>query len=358
MILLQCWANTGIANAQTFDTDSVDAFWRVVEEVKSDRSISDGMWSEFRNQEANKIWFGLAVKLDANYELYYRNAIEIVFQPSRKQELSDILKLPKSSPRNLQNIFVAGMYENYYLKQDKIKEFYKKVKNDDYLATVYNLSLTMLPKNYKKPVETLKNLKIYVHCIENGATAGKYGLIFSAAGLYNFEKDNLGILAAHELHHILRKSNIKDDVAPDKEYAVRIMESCLNEGSADLINNSPVFSNPEFAELKGRTLANSEEKIRTIDGWFSDGYKNKLNSRTTEDVNKLFDYLGGHNPGYFMSSTIVKNGFRNQLRETVDNPFEFFLLYQKAAKIDKNVPRFSVETIKFIKALNKKYYRG
>ncbi len=343
--------------AQTFNTKSAEKFWDLVEVSKSGKSISDDLWKEYRNEEANKIWFGMAVKLDLNYELFYRNAIEIVFNPSRRKERETILLLPKNSPRNIQNIFVVGMYETYFLKEKEMKEFYTRVKDSGYLKTVYGLALSMLPKNFKRPTETLDNLNIYVHGIENGANAGKHGLIFSMAGLYNFEKENTGILAAHELHHILRKSRLKEQLEQNDEYAVEIMESCLNEGSADLISNLPVFSKAEFADLKERTFNKSEEKIKTIDAWFTDSFNNGLNYKSGDEINKLFDYLGGHNPGYYMALTIVQNGFREELRENVDNPFYFFRLYQKAAKLDKNSPpKFNSKTMKFVKLLEKKYY--
>ncbi len=344
-------------SAQNLNIESATKFWEVIDSVKNDKPISKKLWNEFRNAKADSLWFGMAIKLDKNYEMFYRNAIEIVFRPSNKTTLDSILKLPKNGQRNIQNIFVNGIYQNYYLSEIEIRNFYKRLSEKGYLDTIYNIALTMLPKNFKKPTEKLKTLNIYIHGIENGANATRHGIIFSMAGLYNFEKNHFGILGAHELHHILRVSKLKDSIDSNHQFAVDVMENCLNEGSADIINNLPVIELPEFVELKKMTLANSEEKIKIIDKWFAESFKNASKTRSDQEIAALFDYLGGHNPGYFMARTIVANGLRSELRETVDNPFQFFLLYQKAAKKTKPIiPTFSKQSIKFIKQLEKLYY--
>lgn len=350
---------TNYLSAQNLNTESASKFWEVVDIVKKDNSISDSLWKEFRNEKADSLWFGMAVKMDKNYEPFYRNSIEIVFKPSNKALLDSILKLPKDGPRNLQNIFTVGVYKNYSLNEAGIRAFYKRVAEQGYSDTIYNISLKMLPKNFKKPTEKLKTLNIYIHGIENGANATRHGIIFSMAGLYNFEKNNFGILGAHELHHILRVSKLEDTILKSHQFAVDIMESCLNEGSADILNNLPVIETPDFVDLKNRTLKNSEDKIRTIDKWFSDRYLDSTKIITEQQIGTLFDNMGGHNPGFFMARTIVENGLKEELRETVDNPFHFFLLYQKAAKKSKNKsPELSFKTIKFIEQLEKLYYKG
>ncbi|KOY84415.1 hypothetical protein AD998_20645 [bacterium 336/3] len=344
-------------SAQNLNTESATKFWKIIDVVKKDIPISNELWSEFRNAKADSLWFGMARQLDKNYELYYRNAIEIVFRPSNKSKLDSIINLPKDNSRNLQNIFVIGMYQNYFLNEQGIREFYKRVSETAYLDTIYNIAITMLPKKFKKPTERLNALNIYIHGIESGANATRHGIMFSMAGLYNFEKEHFGILGAHELHHLLRVSKLKGSIQSNHKFAVDIMESCLNEGSADILNNLPVFEKPEFTDLKTMTLINSEEKLRTIDKWFSERFADTSKTRSEEEIATLFNYLGGHNPGYFMARTIVVNGFKNELRETIDNPFHFFLLYQKAAKKDKSKPpTFSIKTINFIKQLEKLYY--
>ncbi len=240
-------------SAQNLNLESATKFWKVVDEVKNNNSISEELWLEFRNAKADSLWFGMATKMDKNYEPYYRNAIEIVFKPSNKRLLDSILELPKNSPRNLQNIFVIGMYHNYFLKESGIRAFYKRISEPSYLDTIYNIATSMLPKNFKKPVDKMEKLNIYVHGIENGANATKHGIIFSMAGLYSFEKNSFGIMGAHELHHILRISKLKDSIQYNHQFAIDIMESCLNEGSADILNNLPAFALQEFEDLKTMT---------------------------------------------------------------------------------------------------------
>jgi hypothetical protein len=355
ILLLFVYSNNLVA--QNLNIESATKFWELVDIVKKDNSISDSLWREYRNVKANSLWFGMAIQLDKNYEPFYKNAIEIVFKPSNKFKRDSILAITKNSPRNIQNTFIIGLYENYFLKETAIREFYKKVSGTAYLDTIYKIASKMLPKKYVKPTEKLRTLNIYIHCIENGANATKHGIIFSMAGLYNFENINFGTMGAHELHHLLRTSKLKNTIQNNHKFAVDIMESCLNEGSADMLNLLPVIDKPDFASLRDMTLNSSEDKIRTIDKCFTEQYIDTSKIQTSEEVSKLFNYLGGHNPGYFMAQTIMKNGYANEFTEIVDNPFAFFLLYQKSSKKDKSKPpTFSKTTIKFIKNLEKMYY--
>jgi hypothetical protein len=57
-----------------------------------------------------------------------------------------------------------------------------------------------------------------------------------------------------------------------------------------------------------------------------------------------------------MSSAIVRNGYGKQMIAQSDNPFAFVFLYQKAAMKDKTpMPRFSGESLRYLKALDRKY---
>ncbi len=357
LIIISLLTSINFLSAQNFDTQSATKFWELVDYVKKDNQITDVLWKDFRNQKADSLWFGMAKQMDKNYEQFYRNAVEIVFRKSNKTKLDSILNIPKDSPRNLQNIFVKGLYRNYFLEEKGMRIFYKKILEKGYVDKIYKIASTMLPKKYKKPQNELDKLNIYVHCIESSANSTKQGIIFSVAGLYDFEKHYFGVLGAHELHHKLRKSNLKETITKNHEYAVQIMDDCLNEGSADILNNYPVFALGELKELKESILKESEQKLKTIDNWFLESSKDNSKTKSQDEINSLFDYLGGHNPGYFMASVIVKNGFKNELKETVDNPFNFFLLYQKASKLDKLKPiNFSIESIQFITELEKLYY--
>lgn len=356
IFLLALLTTCGKVISQTLDIGSAKKYWQIVDLVRQDKPISDSLWAEFRNLKANGLWFSMAEKMNQEYEPLYRTAIEIVFRPSKQAKLDSILKLPKDTPRNVLNIFVRGMYQTYNSKEQSIRTFLDRIASANYLDTIYTITLTMLPKNFERPTQKLSKLNIYIHGIEDGANATQHGIIFSMAGLYEFEKYSFGIMGAHELHHLLRVSKLKDSVKNVHRFAIEIMESCLNEGTADILSHLPVIDKPEFSNLREMTLLKSEQKINTIDKWFSESLGKTQTTKTTKDVANLFEYLGGHNPGFFMAKTIVDSGLKDELKQSIDNPFNFFILYQKAAELDKGrAPTFSKKTLRYIRHLESLY---
>jgi Putative zinc dependent peptidase (DUF5700) len=345
-------------NAQNFDTKSIDKFWELTAHLKQDKSISDSLWTDFYNQKANKIWFDASRNLDKNYPESYRKCMEIVFMPSKKEVLNGYLKNINS--RGLDTIFVKGLYEDYALNEAGLRQFYKRMTETAYMDSVYVLASKMLPKNFVKPQKKLDTLNIFIHGIESSAMAGRKGIFFALAGLYTIEKTQFGALGGHELHHILRESGLKETIDSTEEFAVLALEDCLNEGSADLINVPNVINQPKFERLRGFQLEGSEDILKTLDNWLKTAYLSKGEThKTYREVQALFRYSGGHNPGYFMADVIERNSFWEDLRANITNPFYFLKLYQKAAKKDLKKPfLFSKDSLKYVAYLEKKYLKN
>jgi Putative zinc dependent peptidase (DUF5700) len=345
------------AYAQNFDTKSLDKFWALTELLKQDKPISDSLWTDFYNQKANKIWFEAARGLDKNYPESYRKCMEIVYMPSKKAVLNGFLK--NINARGLDTIFVKGLYEEYFLQEKEIKTYYDKVLKSAYMDSAYVRALRVLPKNFIKPQKHLDTLNLYIHGIEGSAMAGRKGIFFGMSGLYQIDKGQFAALAAHELHHYLRPSQLKDSIKSADEFAVYGLEDCLNEGSADLLNVPYNINNPDFARLKIFELEGSETILKTFDAWLKTAYLTKgKTTHTHDEVNELFKYSGGHNPGYYMAEVIERNGFLDDLREHIGDPFYFLILYDKATKRDKNTPfTFSKESLLFAKQLRKIYVK-
>jgi hypothetical protein len=344
-------------NAQKFDTKSIDKFWSLVTIMKADKPITDSLWTDFYNEKGNKIWFDASRNLDKNYPESYRKCMEIVFMPSKKVLLNGYLK--NINARSLDTIFVKGLYENYALNEAGLRQFFKRMKETAYMDSVYFLASKMLPKNFVKPQKKLDTLNIFIHGIESSAMAGSKGIFFALAGLYTIEKTQFGALGGHELHHILRVSLLTEKIDSTEEFGVYALEDCLNEGSADLINVPNVINQPNFESLRIFQLEGSEDILKTLDNWLKTAYISKGKTyKTYREVQELFKYSGGHNPGYFMADVIQSNGFLEDLREHISNPFYFLKLYQKAAKKDpRKIFLFSKESLKYVLILEKKYLK-
>ncbi len=56
-----------------------------------------------------------------------------------------------------------------------------------------------------------------------------------------------------------------------------------------------------------------------------------------------------------MASVIVENGYSQEMLDHCDDPFQFIYIYNKAAQKDKQAPVFSVNAIRQIELLEKRY---
>jgi Putative zinc dependent peptidase (DUF5700) len=343
--------------AQKFDTQSIDKFWDLVGTLKQDIPISDAAWTDFYNQKGNKIWFDASRGLDKNYPEAYRKCMEIVFMPSKKAVLNGYLKDINS--RGLDTVFVKQLYEEYALNEAGLRHYYKRMRETAYMDSVYALACKVLPKNFVKPQQKIDTLNIFIHGIETSAMAGRKGIFFALGGLYRIELSQFGALGAHELHHVLRESQVKEKIDTTDEFAVLGLNDCLNEGSADLLNVPNIINLPQFERLRKFQLEGSEDILKTFDNWLKTAYLSKGKTTKSYDaVKELFKYSGGHNPGYYMADVIQRNGFFGDLREHIGDPFYFLMLYDEASKRDKNVSfKFSKESIKYAKLLQKKYLK-
>ena len=346
--------------AQTIHTESADKFWQLITKLESDEPISDSMWLDFRSQFANNNWIERHNSgWNKNYESGIRKALEIVFRPSLQDVRDSIIALPepdeftpKSDDWNYVNMHTQDLSSLYLNKIDSIKEFYDRSIDGSYSEKMYNMALEMLPKKFEKPNQ-LDTINIYIFGISAAASAGSYGIMLPVGFLYERDKDQVGSLGAHELHHILRGSenHLSADIKDQDMYAVYAMHSALNEGSANLIG----MNYTGFEDWKTRYTEDSEEIILSLDSLFSS--TSRLEA-TREAINSLFKYSGGHNPGFYMADVINRNGLKEALRENVYNPFYFFLLYQQAAsKHSSQPPLFSPKSIQYIKSLQQAYYK-
>jgi hypothetical protein len=80
----------------------------------------------------------------------------------------------------------------------------------------------------------------------------------------------------------------------------------------------------------------------------------KTKQITEDDLPNIVP-MSGHIPGCYMAMVIERNGFKKELISALDNPVHFMLLYNKAAKMDKEKPYcFSDKVITYVKKVEQK----
>jgi hypothetical protein len=346
-----CLLSINSIQAQSVNIESVNAYWKIVDRLKLGDTLSRDAWNAFLNLEGNKIYVrnqNFSEKFLDNY----RKTLQYVYNPKNEA------KLKKMMDDKLNN-WMAYKVNQYKANQADLKEYVSHLEKPAYLDSIYSKAWGWLPKRLhtKSP-----NTKIFIIAIDNDALVDQGQVVFTLWSVYNQDKLKYGILGGHEMHHVLRKP-VHFEVSPSEQGLFYFLQAILNEGSADMIDKKYSFDNPDDViyeyQLDELLLTKTDSIIKEIDLTIQEMSRtNGLTFPTIQQIRKLMNYSSGHNPGYYMADITVRNGYRNQLIENIQNPFQFMYLYNKAAKKDKaKPPLLSSRSIDYLKELEKKYWK-
>ena len=341
--------------AQIMDTGPLDAYWKLIEPLKKGDSLSSKTWNDFLAIEANQIYIENQ-GFNADYLERFRQTLEYVYMPKYDSLLNLRLAAIEKDPSSYWLTYKVYMYKKY---EKELKEYEKQLLNPSYIPTMYTQTFKWLPK-YLRKRDT--SIHFYVLGIENDAIAGGGVIIASLWTLYNQDRINFGSTAAHEMHHNLRQPLNFKNISESEKGLMYILNSVLNEGSADMIDKpaNVLLENELPSELRYKDFllyqADSivnviNEDIMTMAKTQGKDYKSE------KEYRNLVRWTSGHCPGYYMADIIVRNGFKKELIKNIQNPFSFIYLYNKAAKRDIKKPsQFSRISLDYIRSLEMKYW--
>lgn len=335
--------------SQKINTEAINKFWNIVDYIKKDKPLTDSVWNNYYDVVGNKKY--MENNRSSENVLEHRRYLELVFRPSLSDSLIKVAGIKNKDQK--ENIF----QNLYFIKKNeqKLRNYTEEIESPAYLIESIKLAKKYLPKN--KYNEIPKDLTFYIMAMTYDAAVQDNNMYFGLACVYDLDRLQKGAVAAHEVHHVLRKTReFKNELSTADSTTVNIVSMINNEGSADLIDK-PFFTNPQTvrgAIMKVKLLETAEAVVKKIDSCFILNSKKEKIFTTNSDFNKIISYSSGHIPGYYMVDIIKKNGYENELIKNNDNPFNFFFLYNKAAIKDKNKPViFSENTIKYLKLLEK-----
>ncbi|HTA61017.1 MAG TPA: DUF5700 domain-containing putative Zn-dependent protease [Bacteroidia bacterium] len=340
------------AFSQKINVEAVSKFWTVVDYLKTDKPLTDSVWNSYYNLVGNKTY--MENNRSQENVLDHRKYLELVFRPS----LADSLKKTEKIKNKDQN---EDIFQNlYFIKQYEValRKYSKEIESPDYLVQSINLAKKFLPKNKYNPIPA--NLTIYIMAITYDAAVQDPNMYFGLACVYDLDKFQKGSIAAHELHHVLRKSRAwASNLSTTDSASFFIIDQINNEGCADLIDKQIFVDHAAqivIGELvKSMLLGEAENTIRLLDSCFIVNAKSTTKFTTVANFKEITKYFSGHLPGFYMADIIKQNGYMQGLIENCDNPFNIFYLYNQAAKQDKRKPTmFSAEAIKYLKYLESK----
>jgi hypothetical protein len=337
------------SSAQTFVDSTCTRYFEITSRLKNGDSLSRSDWKIFLSNKAIGDYMADQGVGDAYFESYRKN-MQIVYMPKNDALLQKRLAEPYT-------YWLTYMINQYKINEEGMKAYLKRIDKDpkSYFDVSYQYAYSALPKSAHKKVP---NLEVAIIPVHNDAHVQDGLIIYTLLCAYMNDSNRLGALGGHELHHMLRPQPKFDIEAPD-ESAVTAMYRVLNEGSADMVDKKYMTD----------TAAKLLPTQRYFQEFFDEGKKilphvdsllqggptiwAKLKTR---DFFKGTPFSSGHVPGTYMAYYIEKDGLKAELLNSLDDPFSFFLLYDKASRKDKSQPfQFSAATIKNIKLLREKY---
>lgn len=343
-----------VETSANFNTEAVSKFWEVVDVLKNDNTLNDSLWDSYYELPGNKRY--MEKNRGEAQVLQHRGFLELVFRPSMADSLSKTIEKGEVSNNDIfQNLI--------YIKDNEkaIREYMTSLVSPDYLPAAIKLTKKYLPQNSYEPISN--NLTIYMQAITYDAAVQDSSMYFGLSIVHDFDKVQPGTVAAHELHHVLRKENeIYGSLSPKDSASLWVIRKINNEGSADLIDKK-IAVEPKNNTLMGPLfkqvlLSDIGPVIQQLDMALVNNSKDEQEFVTTDEFNKILNYFSGHIPGYYMAEVIDRNGLKEELIDGCENPFNIFYLYDRAAEKDAAAPvRFSDETMEYLRMLEQKAFK-
>ena len=339
--------------SQKINTDAISEFWNVVDYLKKDRPLTDSVWNKYYNLYGNKNYMNKN-RSEANVSAH-RKYLEFLFRTS----FADSLKYIETNIKDYENDDIFQNLKFIKANEHNLRKYSNEIQKKSYLKTSIKLAKKHLPKyKYNKIPQ---NLTIYVMAMTYDAAVQDSSMYLGISCVYDLDRFQKGSMAAHELHHILRKNNEpKMKLSQQDSASVRMIDQINNEGCADLIDKKLIIDN-EVKILIGSSIKNwllndATNTIRKLDSSFVINSLANKEFVKSKEFRKITASSSGHIPGYYMVAIIKRNGYLQDLIDNNANPFNFFYLYNKAAKIDKQKPPlFSMQTINYLKKLEQNF---
>lgn len=338
--------------AQKINTKALEVYWEITAELRKGDTLSIERWKDFLKLKGNNIYIDNQSFDDAYLEKY-RRTLQFVYNPKNDQALRGMME-------DKVHNWMAYKINQYKVNEKELIEYAAHLNEPSYLDSMYKNAWEWLPGHLqKKSPET----EIYFIPIENDALVQNGIIVFTLWSAYNQDKLKYGILGGHELHHVLRHEVTFNKITPSEEGILYVLNGILNEGTADMVDKVYSFNHSgdiiyeyHYDDL---LLHQADSIIKQIDTCMQLMRKsdNKIFS-TKKQFRTLIDNSSGHKPGYYMADVIVRNGYRRELIENIQNPFKFICLYNKAALKDAGSPPvFSETAIAYCRQLEKKYWK-
>lgn len=361
VFILILFANINLLLAQSVDLTSVDEFFKVTSILKNGGKISDDQWIAFENSTAYKHFAESKNKFLINT---IEKSINIAFGNNTTTKKDSILSITKEQMDDDKKLFLKKYILVNYLD---INENYKSIKsfreNYDFDALV-DKSKQRLSSFLRAPIDSSIKLKpVYFFFIDADGADRDDAIYMDFNLVYKMTEDQRIDFLAHEYFHNYRRyfENHDFNYKCDLNFCIDMIQ---NEGIADQIDKSEgyekyytdVMNLPELSKTMVSLYNQAEDDLEKFQNIIIRYSKKEISEKEMiDEILKVYKF-NGHPLGFFMSNHIVSAGYENEMIQTFYNPYEFYSLYNKAAK-KQNLFQFSNEFMDYLKKITKEYYR-
>ncbi|HEX8547553.1 MAG TPA: DUF5700 domain-containing putative Zn-dependent protease [Cytophagaceae bacterium] len=320
------------------DTRGLDQYIRVAETLADNKEPAQVEWdSLFRTVFYNRY-----------------NEFGVLKKEDEQKRMRQVYQQSDASPSGERD-----QHLEYKKKLPELKKFSTSLKDGSVIAEAQKYVLPMLPERLQgKPMPGIK----YAYNVEPEALGSDNPVIQDALLSYNADGYVKGLLTAHEAFHYITIAATFDRLkVPLDDPRVTLAFPLLNisqEGMADLIDKD-IFLKQEspLREFFGSLASTPEEEqlskrfIESLNAVLEKASKGEEVPDASE-LRKTIMAQGGHQPGRYMGKLIKQAGLLNEVIAEVDNPFQFFFSYNKAASQSSGkYPVFSTAAIGVLEKL-------
>jgi hypothetical protein len=351
-----------------FDFSGIEEFWRIADILKTDREPTDEQWQTMFATPGYAALIRREFKAD-----YFKNAMRAVYMPSPEPLAEELIQKDKERGGFFAwyTPLVIEGFRNAGRDRDWIQARVKELKSYPYLKKAAEEALRYLPE---KEAEDYPAVAFIIFNDSRGYDPLIIGLSekeeLSPAAGDCLRRQGRGkhwpfvLHLAHEAFHLYRdrkrEFHFPEKDSPDYPI-VWILDQIENEGIGDLINRAPLYYNAGcFAETDEAARFHQEQEaqpsiIRIMDAILREMAAHPSLCGQLGRQLQSFVPQSGHPTGFFMARVILRQHGKEALVRAVRNPFQFFSLYNDAARKNGRAPVFSVQAIRFIKMLEDKY---
>ncbi len=361
IVLIIMSSNINILFAQSIDLSSVDEFFKISSELKEGKVISALQWKEFDNSLGYKEFAESKNKALINI---IKSSINIVFGHGSIAEKDSILSITQEEMNSNTKMLLKNHILVNYLDVNNNCNSIKLFREDyDFKALVENAK-QRLGSFLRMPIDTTFEFKpVYFLFIDADGGVREDALYVDFNLIYKLTEEKRVNFLAHEFFHNYREKfeNHDFNYKSDLNHCIDFIQ---NEGIADLLDKSAGYEkyftekgeSPEMVKTWVNLYNQAREDLEKLQNVIIKYSKDEITEN--EMVDEIIEIVkfNGHPIGFFMANQIVRAGYENEMLKTFYNPYEFFNLYNRAAK-ELNLFQLNDEFMDYLKNLTKGYYR-